>query len=136
MTFPTTSVLDSFSRANENPLSDAGKWSGPIFNGDNELQVVSDQAATPSGGGDSYWSHASFSGAVEVFCTVTDYSNEPGVMACLSGENLVDGPSGYFLGTNGASTTSLNVLRFDGGTQTLLLELDGLGRRSGRAATG
>jgi hypothetical protein len=38
MPFPTTSVLDNFNRT-ENPLSDGGKWSGPLFAGDQVPQA-------------------------------------------------------------------------------------------------
>lgn len=45
MAFPTTSVLDSFTRADENPL--AGIWLGALTNTENQLQLVSNTAAAP-----------------------------------------------------------------------------------------
>jgi hypothetical protein len=55
MAFPTSGVLDNFNRANENPLSDGGKWSiGPDdFGGTNNLRVASNECfmnATPANG--------------------------------------------------------------------------------------
>ncbi len=56
MAFPTTGVIDSFNRANEDPLSDGGKWSiGPDdFGGTNNLRVASNECfqgvATSSNG--------------------------------------------------------------------------------------
>ena len=41
MAFPTTPILDNFNRANENPLSDGGYWSGTFASFETQLQLVS-----------------------------------------------------------------------------------------------
>ena len=45
---PTTSVLDNFTRADEDPLSDAGNWDGLIYTTSygKRMAVVSDQATS------------------------------------------------------------------------------------------
>lgn len=68
MAFPTTSVLDTFTRADENPV--ASGWSGPMFTGEQQLQVTSQQLRAPSGGGNSYWSSSTFGADTEVYCTI------------------------------------------------------------------
>lgn len=44
MPFPTTPILDTFTRADENPL--AGIWTGPMEPGGDSLQLLSNQVAT------------------------------------------------------------------------------------------
>ncbi len=43
MPAPVAPVLDNFNRANENPLTDGGQWTGPVTGGGN-FKVVSNQA--------------------------------------------------------------------------------------------
>jgi len=70
MAFPTTGLLDNFNRADENPIGN-GNWSGPIWSGDNQLRVASNQCAPQTSGPwhNSYWSAAQF-GNCEVYATV------------------------------------------------------------------
>jgi len=80
MAFPTTSVLDDFNRANENPLSSAGSWGTSIFDnfggaGDS-FKLVSnaiqdDSAADGAGSGQAFWDGATYGPAVEVYVTFT-----------------------------------------------------------------
>ena len=72
MAFPSTSVRDSFTRANENPL--ANGWLGPQYIGDAQFQLVSNQAKDASGttSCSSYLnSLGSVSVPLEVFFTVS-----------------------------------------------------------------
>lgn len=56
MTFPLTSLIDNFNRADENPLFN-GTWNFPVIGvGGVSLQLVSNQVkATASGANGSYW---------------------------------------------------------------------------------
>lgn len=70
MAFPTTSVLDSFTRADESPLANS-TWLGPMQTALNQLKLTSNVARLISGvTGQSYWSAATSSANCEVFCTV------------------------------------------------------------------
>lgn len=73
MAFPTTSVLTSFTGADEDPLSEGGNWSGPILATRGQLRRVGNQAApgtTGSATRQSYWSLATFGPDTEVYGTV------------------------------------------------------------------
>ena len=48
-TFPTTGVLDTGVRGNENPLSDGGKWTNPMQSGNSNLQITSNQIDSTAG---------------------------------------------------------------------------------------
>lgn len=67
---PNTPVLDDFNRANENPLSDGGKWStrGTGVN----LQVVSNAATGGNNTGLSsdYWNPSTFAANQEAYFTI------------------------------------------------------------------
>lgn len=72
MTFPTTAVLDTFNRADENPLGN-GNWSTIAPYDDGALKLVSNQAAmsgliTEYNG--SYWSAATFGADCEAYVTI------------------------------------------------------------------
>ena len=72
--FPDTSILDNFNRANEDPVSGGGNWSGPVTSGINNMKVVSNglmqSTSVPSQSGDSYWSAANFGPGAQVYITV------------------------------------------------------------------
>lgn len=71
MAFPTTIVLENCNRANESPISNGGKWSGPLFPGDNQLNLLSNQINRTTSGGDSYW-NTSFPADQECYVTALD----------------------------------------------------------------
>jgi len=51
--FASGGVIDPFNRADENPVSDGGKWANDILgNGEKPLKVVSNQLAAGVRGGD------------------------------------------------------------------------------------
>jgi hypothetical protein len=75
MAFPTTSILDDFNRADENPLSGGGNWAGPIFSANSQMQLVSQAVtgAVAATGDGSYWNASQFNNGavgVEVFADV------------------------------------------------------------------
>lgn len=105
MGFPTTAVLDSFDRENEDPLSDSGNWGGLIWPSGPDggyspprMELVSDAAvaaASPTVYASAYWKTAC-SGAVEVWGRVNGYNSGPFV-ACNYSNPGTDSPTGYFL---------------------------------------
>lgn len=68
MAFPTTSVLDSFTRANENPL--AGGWSESAAWGET-LKLVSNAITPDADTAGSYWTAGTFTNAIELYATVS-----------------------------------------------------------------
>jgi hypothetical protein len=76
MSFPTTSVLDTFNRTDENPLAN-GTWSGPLIVADNQLQVLSNHVTHA---GTSYWT-ASFGPDCEGYCELVTRSVSADYMA-------------------------------------------------------
>lgn len=52
MAFPTTGVLDTFNRANENPL--AAPWAGPVIPFTNVLKIVSAKCVADTAAGEMY----------------------------------------------------------------------------------
>ena len=100
--FPTTGVLDNFTRADENPLSDGGNWSGPIFSGDGVLEVISDQCCEVlGGGGEAAW-ETNFPGTVESWAFIANIDVDPFVAACLAG--VGGSATGYTLNLNAGGT--------------------------------
>lgn len=76
MAFPTTSVLDSFGQANEDPLSSSGKWSGPTESGHAQLQVTSNTATGhSSGSSSSWWNVTTFGPDTEAYITISTKGN-------------------------------------------------------------
>lgn len=126
MTFPTTGILDNFTRANENPLSDGGQWGGVLLEGDSALEVVSDQCkGTASGFCDATWD-TGFSGGVEVYFHVTGFGGGgwgPSAFAHTSGEGT-SSPNGYYLWTE--NTNEVHLDRLDAGSPTSLIDATGL----------
>lgn len=128
MAFPTTPVLDNFNRANEDPLSGGGNWSGPILLNMNKMKVVSNatQQSTVIGSqsGSSFWNAATFGPGVEVYVTIPTMwiNNSSDVWLWLNGnaENSsgVDGYILYISQSGGAFTWILN--RKDNGVDTQL----------------
>lgn len=71
MAFPTLGLLDQFNRADEDPL--AGGWAGPIFSGERQLRISTNEAAPHSvdAYGNSYWNTSSIGPDLEAYCTLT-----------------------------------------------------------------
>ncbi len=124
MSFPTTPILDNFTRANENPLSDGGNWSSSIVVNDVGLKLVSDYAvgtmsANPNS---SYWSAAIFhySEAYITWSAVPVAQYTVVLSARTSNENT-SGPNttnGYFFTAQPAQ--AIYFSKFVNGTFTVL----------------
>jgi len=74
MAFPTQPVLDSFHRANENPLTTVNWSTGSFVPGDGQLQVSSSQCANVVSVGAQYWINNGTADC-EVYATVKQLGN-------------------------------------------------------------
>lgn len=147
MTFPTTSLLDDFSRSDAADLG--ANWStAPFFAGDSEVGITSDAAntsGTPNGGG-AVWLPDAFTGPCEVWCKFHGPVGAPSLWMYAQHENVGGGatPTGYNLEAersggdfvqltvyNGSSGSGLGA--FDLGTP--FTDGDGFGLSSDGAGT-
>jgi hypothetical protein len=73
LAFPTTSVIDSFNRGDEDPVSDGGKWSlGPDDFGSNTLRLATNELRPTVGvtSANAYRNDQDYGPDVEVFTTI------------------------------------------------------------------
>ena len=69
--FPTTSILDDFNRTDASPID--GNWSSPSFQGDEAMDLVSNEAVN-SGTGlyyNSYYDASTYGADAEIYFTIT-----------------------------------------------------------------
>jgi hypothetical protein len=103
MAFPTTGIIDSFNRSDEDPLSDGGKWSiGPDdFGGTNNLRVFVNECrmgtATAANG---YRNDQDYGPDCEVYCTLVTALPSTAIVLyarCVNiGAGTTDGYACYF----------------------------------------
>ncbi len=120
MAFPTTSILDAFNRADENPLGN-GTWSAlSIIGGTARLKLVTNQAAgTTAGLNSNYWSAATFGPDTEVFATIPTLSgNTHDVYLRLANAGSAS-VNGYMVEADALGGT-VTVYRIDASTPTAL----------------
>ncbi len=116
-TFPITSILDNFNRANENPLAN-GTWTCPMIGGFANLQIVSNQVDSSGGGdGSCYWSAASFGADAEAYVTISTLPSAPDcvtLMARTSGENSssFNGYQAVYCAVSGANNDTFTLRRW------------------------
>ena len=116
MAFPTTGVLDNFTRGNETPLTNGGQWTNGIwFSTSSACNLVSNAVVpeTPFNFSSAAWNPATFTDCEE-YGTVGATSGGPGL--CLRFNNLGGATTGYevFL----FNTTTVAVFRRGGGSDT------------------
>lgn len=126
--FPSTPILDTFSQANEDPLSSSGNWSGPIFPGINQMKVVSNgimQSMTVANqSGASYWAATNFGPGSEVYFDVPTVwaNNASDVWTWCNGQNentaSVDGYT--MVAGRGTGSWVWTAYRVDNGSWTQL----------------
>lgn len=110
MAFPTTPTLDSFTRADENPLSDGGNWSqaGVLGGGTSAdcLQLASNLAEGAVSGSEctSYWTRGPVSGYMEVWCTIGTVGGQAVELWAMC-PNPSGARSGYRIFTTSSSLT-------------------------------
>ena len=68
--FPNTPILDTFIRANENPLSNGGKWTLGWDASPDPMQILSNQAVATVAGAGAYWNVQTFGPDCEVYATL------------------------------------------------------------------
>jgi hypothetical protein len=125
MPSPTTPVLDTFTRANEDPLAGPG-WLGGIFSGDAGMRLVSNQARGRAGAGaESYWK-TSFPANQELFLTMAGKWANPDVGIAIF-SNLqapgTGGLSGYAVNpytSSSLGSDAIDAYRIDSGAFTKL----------------
>lgn len=117
---PSTSVLDSFTRADENPLSGGGNWFGPVLSGQNQLKLVSNQIASTSGvtRGSGYWTPSIYTDS-EAFMTFSTVPTTDGagvyVRLTSPGSGSASGYMGWFFPGSG-----FRLWRLDNGTLNVI----------------
>jgi hypothetical protein len=117
LSFPTTGVIDSFNRADEDPLSDGGKWSiGPDdFGGTNNLRVNGNACAMGvATSGNGYRNDQDYGPDLEVYCTIVDVLPSTAIILyarCVNiGAGTTDGYACYF---NFSGTDDALICRID-----------------------
>lgn len=126
MAFPTTPILDTATRANENPLSNGGKWGTLTGLGLSNLQITSNKivgtsAALANDG--MYWNVATYLNP-EVYATVSTLLSDTLGGAFILGRLDTSTLNGYAVEYDRNSLVSGNdvliIVRLDGGAATAL----------------
>jgi len=121
MAFPTTGILDDFT-TDEDPISEGGVWTGPLYTTHSQLRKVSGQLAREATGaawGSSYLA-ADYGPECEAYMTIAtaDAAHEMTLHVKMSpiGDTTMDGYSfDYFRGS-----TVNGLYRYDNGAGTQL----------------
>jgi hypothetical protein len=112
-TFPATPILDTATRANENP---ATGWTGGLFTGYTNLQIVSNRLSGTSATSAMRFSKGPYRGFTEMYCTFENTTVGDGVELMIEHEGILDTSDYYTLfcsvgwplsvykGTNGANS--------------------------------
>lgn len=127
-----TPLLDDFQRADENPLSFGGKWSGVNGSG---LRLLSNAAQDPgsSGGGllsvrQSYWNVTSWSGDVEVWaypCGLVSPFQQGWLLGLASS---ISPFSGYTMRwSDEVGNSAIQTRKWNAGSNTVLQDYRGVG---------
>lgn len=118
--FPTNPVLDTFDRANENPLAN-GNWLGPVVTTDSTMKILTNVAASAGTFSESYWNTRIFGPKEETYVIMSTKSANGGasfVQLRLVTPNT-SGASGYeFDAAPVAGTDTAYILRMDNATFT------------------
>lgn len=127
MAFPTTSVLDNFNRATENPLSGGGNWTNPLLFGNSALQIESGVAnqvgGTSSGANSAYRSNTTYGPDSEAYITLTVKSGSSlvAVYARITNPNSSGASDGYSVSLAiSGGTDTLRVERVDNDIKTII----------------
>lgn len=122
MPAPANSILDSFNRANENPLSGSGAWSNKIVTTHANMQLTTNAIlrAGASAVTSSVWWNAQTYTDCEAFITVaTKPTSFIGLYLRVSNPNSASpSPTGYFAWWK--SATEFAIYKFNGTVNTLI----------------
>lgn len=122
MTFPTTPILDTFIRADENPITT--NWTTPMFSGEGNMKIVSNQMAptTNATACAAYYDLATFGPNCEAYVTLATKAadlNHENIYARVTGAG--GSPSGYRIRHDSISgTDNIFIQRMDSGSATTL----------------
>ena len=118
--FPTTPVLDTFNRTDENPLTTT-TWTATVFAGDVTLAISSNVAAGTGTDNGNYWNVKTFQNC-EVYTTITTKAgNGAGPQLYWRTVQHGAGLDGYVMTQRtAAGTDTLQVLRIDNSSVTQL----------------
>lgn len=126
MAFPETSVLDSGTGTNANPI--AGNWSGPLHNGNGQLQRTSNQFANgPGTAGDdgSWWNVSTFGPDVEAYVTLATVSAASShyaeLFARVQNPGVASSLDGYAVVADMAAGGSILIARVDNDSYSTLV---------------
>jgi hypothetical protein len=125
MPFPTTSVIDTFTRANENPLSNGGKWTATIISGDTALQLLSNSVVGLGGTENSdYWNPATYGPDCEAY---VDVPTLPGFGAAIGLFSRITTPGASVNAyvatwTNLGGSSAFTIASYVGGVITPLFQ--------------
>ena len=124
----STPILDNFNRANENPLSGGGNWSGLSSGG---VQLLNNAVASNGTGTSTSGWKATYTGDVEARTTVLISPDNAGVMthASLNGAGQLSGYLWQWQGANSPATFAL--YREDANVFTQLATFNGFLLSSG-----
>lgn len=130
--FAQTPIIDAFNRANENPVSDSGKWTSPNVGGASAgLKLVSNQVTRQNAAGSfdragSYRNDISTSGSYETYYDVVTDGGSIDLYIWDTSRN------GYWIdASDGDSGVGVSIARFDAGTFVSLNSLSSFGLTSG-----
>lgn len=116
MSFPTTSVLDNFNRADTVDITGSLSWISPLF-GHTAFGILSNQVENAGSNSNNVW-NGSYTDA-EVYITLVDTIY--GVNKVALGVRFDSNPNGYFLYWNQNNGTQyVRFYRYDSGAATQL----------------
>lgn len=133
--FPTTGILATFTTT-ENPLSEGGNFTNPLYNGNGNLEATGGQCkATNAGGDDSaYWDTTTFGPNCEIYVDVAtagadgNHNNTLAIRIVDPGLTTLDGHGcTFFSGTTGATNGLAQVWEHTNGSFTQIgadIEMD------------
>jgi len=121
--FPTTSVFDNFTRANEGPPPSASWTNDVLGSGASGLEVVSNQLAHGLGIGrkDNWWNPATFGPDTEVYALIgTITGSQCRLYLRLANPGTASSVDGYLYGVNHIGGPANAVYRIDNSVLTQL----------------
>lgn len=120
MAFPTTTVLDTFDRADENPLASANWTNKTRSNNQNAPRIVSNQLGNVDAtfAASAWWNLEQFAAPLEAFVTIANISSDVGV------DYMITSPGGttpdFYRFQTAVATPGFQLFRVDNGTFTAI----------------
>lgn len=118
--FPSTGLFDPFNRANELPL-DNGTWGDQVFDGDGDLQLVSNQCkgfGAASGNNQGWLTQTGPN--CEVYIEIVNISGEDSIQVFSRLSQIGGSFNGYSVRARAGATNNLLLMRWDNASVTVL----------------